>query len=197
MTAIKFLFSVLATATSIYEILCLVYVLMSWFPGARYTRFGNIMGQICEPFLSFFRRFPIRIGNLDFSPVLAFGVLVLLSSIFGDIATYGVIKLGLLLSSLLQICWSLLSSILTFFNIILAVRLVVHLAGKDFSSQIWRTLDGIIAPVQNRISSIIFRNKFRTYRAQLAVTLGLSILVQIAGSWLIGVLASLLVKIPF
>lgn len=197
MGAIKFLFSILTSAVSIYEVLCLIYIVMGWFPGARYTRFGNIMGQICEPFLSFFRRFPLRIGMLDFSPILAFGALALLSGIFGDIAQYGSLRLGVLLSSLLQICWSLFSSLLTFFNIILAVRLVVHLAGKDFSSQIWRTLDGIIAPVQKRITGGLFKNKFRTYRVQLAVTLGVCIIVQVAGSWVIGLLATLLVKIPF
>lgn len=197
MGAIRFLFNVLTSAVSIYEVLCLVYILMSWFPGARYTKFGNIMAQICEPFLSFFRRFPIRIGMIDFSPILAFGVLAILSSIFGDIASYGVLRLGVLLASLLQICWSLLSSVITFFNIILVIRLVVHLAGKDFTSQIWRNLDQIISPVQSRISSLVFKNKFRTYRAQLAITLVVCVIVQIAGSWVIGILAAQLVKIPF
>lgn len=197
MGAIRFLFNVLTSAVSIYEVLCLVYTLMSWFPGARYTKFGNIMAQICEPFLSFFRRFPIRIGMIDFSPILAFGVLAILSSIFGDIASYGVLRLGVLLASLLQICWSLLSSVITFFNIILVIRLVVHLAGKDFTSQIWRNLDQIISPVQSRISSLVFKNKFRTYRAQLAITLVVCVIVQIAGSWVIGILAAQLVKIPF
>lgn len=197
MGAIRFLFNVLTSAVSIYEVLCLVYILMSWFPGARYTKFGNIMAQICEPFLSFFRRFPIRIGMIDFSPILAFGVLAILSSIFGDIASYGVLRLGVLLASLLQICWSLLSSVITFFNIILVIRLVVHLAGKDFTSQIWRNLDQIISPVQSRISSLVFKNKFRTYRAQLAITLVVCVIVQIAGSWIIGILAAQLVKIPF
>lgn len=197
MGSIKLLFSILNSAVSLYEILCLIYVVMSWFPGARYTRFGSIMNQICEPYLSFFRRFPLRIGMLDFSPVLAFGVLVLISGIFGDIASYGAIRFGLLIASLLQICWSLLSSLITFFNIILVIRLVVHLAGKDFTSQIWRTLDGIISPVQSRISRVVFKNRFRTYRAQLAITLVMCIIVQIAGSWLCGLLASFLVKLPF
>lgn len=192
-----FLFKILASAVSIYEILCFIYIIMGWFPGARYTRFGNIMSQICEPFLSFFRRFPIRIGMVDFSPILAFGALALASSIFGDIARYGVLRLGVLLASLLQICWSLFSSLITVFNIILVIRLVVHLAGKDFSSQIWRSLDQIISPVQSRITSRLFKNRFRTYRAQLAITLCVCIIVQVLGSWLSGFLASILVKIPF
>lgn len=177
--------------------MCLIYVLMSWFPGARYSRIGSFLTQACEPFLSFFRRFNLRIGTLDFSPVIAFGALILVSGIFSDIAAYGAIRIGTLLASLLQICWSLISSIITVFNVIMVIRLVVHLAGKDFTRQIWRSFDKIIAPVQTRVCSIIFKNRFKTYRVQLAVTLGVCILIQIAGSWLTGFIATLFVKLPF
>lgn len=197
MNAIIFLFKVLASAVSIYELLCLIYLVMGWFPGSRQSRFGSIMTQICEPFLSFFRRFGFRVGMLDFSPLLAFAALALLSGIFSNIAAYGSIRLGVLLASLVQICWSLASSIITVFNIIVVIRLVVHLAGKDFTMQLWRTFDKIIAPVQNRIMSLLFRNRFKTYRVQLAVTLGVCIIVQTAGSLLFGKLAELLVKLPF
>lgn len=197
MNAVLFLFKILASAVPVYEIMCLIYVVMSWFPQARYSKFGAFLTQACEPFLSYFRRFNLRIGMLDFSPAIAFGVLILISGIFSDIAAYGSIKLGVLLSSLLQICWALLSSIITIFNIIVVIRLVVHLAGKDFTRQLWRTLDAIIAPVQRRITSLLFKNRFRTYRVQLACTLGVCIAIQIAGSWLTGLIASFLVKIPF
>lgn len=80
---------------------------------------------------------------------------------------------------------------------IMVIRLVVHLAGKDFTRQIWRSFDKIIAPVQTRVCSIIFKNRFKTYRVQLAVTLGVCILIQIAGSWLTGFIATLFVKLPF
>lgn len=197
MNAVILLFKFLASAVSVYEIMCLIYVVMSWFPGARYSRFGSFMTQACEPFLSFFRRFNLRIGALDFSPVLAFGVLVLVSGIFSDIAAYGMLRIGTLLASLLQICWSLISSIITVFNVIIVIRLVVHLAGKDFTSQFWRSLDKIIAPVQTRVCSILFKNRFRTYRVQLAVTLAVSVVIQIAGSWITGFIATLFVKLPF
>lgn len=170
---------------------------MSWFPGARNSRFGYFMTQACEPFMNFFRRFNIRIGILDFSPVLAFGALILISGVFGNIADYGAIRLGTLLSSLLQVCWSLFSSIITVFNIILVIRLVIHLTGKDFQLDISRTLDRIISPVQSRISRLLFRNNFKTYRVQLACTFGVCILIQILGSWIIGQIATILVKLPF
>lgn len=191
------LFKILASAVSIYEVMCLIYIVMSWFPGARNSRFGSFMTQACDPYLSWFRRFNLYIGRLDFSPILAIGALVLVSGIFSNIASYGSIRLGTLLAALLQICWSLISSIITVFNILMVVRLVVHLAGKDFTLQLWRSMDKIIAPVQTRVSSMIFRNRFRTYRAQLATTLAVCLLVQILGSWITGLIASLFVKLPF
>lgn len=197
MRAVTFLFRTLTAAVSIYEVLCLIYVVMSWFPGSRNSRFGYYITQACEPFMNFFRRFNVRIGVLDFSPVLAFGALVLISGVFSNIATYGAIRLGTLLASLLQVCWSLCSSVITVFNVIIIIRLVIHLAGKDFKLEICRTLDTIISPVQTRVSSLLFRNRFKTYRIQLACTLGVCIVAQILGSWLIGLLATLLVKLPF
>lgn len=197
MNAVTFLFKIFTTAVSLYEILCLIYVVMSWFPGARNSRFGYFVSQACEPFMNFFRRFNLRFGMLDFSPVLAFGALVLISGIFSNIAAYGAIRLGTLLSSLVQVCWSLFSSVITVFNILLVIRLVIHLAGKDFKLDFSRTLDRIISPVQSRISGLLFRNNFKTYRIQLACTLGVCILIQILGSWLFGLLAAVLVKLPF
>lgn len=197
LNSVLFLFKLLTIAVSLYETACLVYIVLSWFPGARNSRFGYILHQICNPYLSLFRRLNLRVGPIDFSPAVAIAALVLVSGIFSNIAAYGAIKIGRLLSSLLQICWSLVSSVITVFNIFLVIRLVVHLAGKDFSLDLWRTLDRIIAPVQTRVSSILFGNRFKTYRIQLACTLGVSILIQILGSWLTGLIAALLVQLPF
>lgn len=197
MKSISFLFKLLNSAVSIYEILCLIYVVMSWFPNTRNTRVGYFITQACEPFIGFFRRFNFRVGMLDFSPVLAFGSLVLISGVFSNIAAYGSIRLGTLLSSLLQVCWSLFSSVITVFNVLIVIRLVIHLAGKDFKLEISRTLDRIISPVQSRVSNLLFRSRFKTYRVQLACTLGICILIQILGSWITGFIATLLVKLPF
>ncbi|MDU5335662.1 YggT family protein [Enterococcus sp.] len=65
------LFYYLNRLVYLYSILLVVYALMSWFPGAYQSKFGQILGRICEPFLDLFRRLPLQFGGLDFSVMAA------------------------------------------------------------------------------------------------------------------------------
>lgn len=60
---------------SIYSIVLIIYILMSWFPGARESQFGYILGRICEPYLEPFRRIIPPLGMIDISPIVAILVL--------------------------------------------------------------------------------------------------------------------------
>ena len=55
-----------------YEILIILYVLMSWFPtrGILYDIYG-VLGSVVEPYVGVFRRFIPPLGGLDFSPFAA------------------------------------------------------------------------------------------------------------------------------
>lgn len=62
---------------SLYNTAIIVYILMSWFPGARESVVGQFLHSICEPYLSIFRSRFTRIGMFDFSPIIAIFVLYL------------------------------------------------------------------------------------------------------------------------
>lgn len=70
----------------IYSYALIIYILMSWLPGARESQFGEFLGSICEPYLEQFRRFIPPIGMIDISPIA--GIIVL------SMAQYGVIALA-------------------------------------------------------------------------------------------------------
>lgn len=53
-----------------YEYAIVIYILMSWLPGARESGLGRFLGRIVEPYLRVFRFIP-PIGMLDFSPIVA------------------------------------------------------------------------------------------------------------------------------
>lgn len=55
----------------LYSLAIVVYVLMSWFPGAQQSKFGEFLGKICDPYLGFFDRFIPPIGGVSFSPIVA------------------------------------------------------------------------------------------------------------------------------
>ncbi|MCM3267355.1 MULTISPECIES: YggT family protein [Paenibacillus] len=60
------------TLIQIYQYVLIAYVLLSWLPSARESFIGEILGKLCEPYLSVFRRFIPPIGGMiDISPIIA------------------------------------------------------------------------------------------------------------------------------
>lgn len=66
---------ILAAGMQIYSFIVLAYILMSWFPNARETSIGQMIGSIVEPFLEPFRRVIPPLGMFDISPLVALLVL--------------------------------------------------------------------------------------------------------------------------
>ncbi|RDW18480.1 hypothetical protein CWR48_13005 [Oceanobacillus arenosus] len=71
------LFNILNLALTIYNFAIIIYIFMSWFPGARESSFGLMLGRIVDPYLDVFRRFIPPLGMIDFSPIIAIFVLYL------------------------------------------------------------------------------------------------------------------------
>lgn len=65
-------------AIEIYSIALIIYILMSWVPSTRETKFGQLLGKITEPYLGFFRRFIPPLGMIDISPIAALFALQLI-----------------------------------------------------------------------------------------------------------------------
>ena len=66
------LLGILVYAINIYSIALIIYVLLSWFPGARDSAIGEFLGKICEPYLEPFRKIIPPIAMMDISPIVAF-----------------------------------------------------------------------------------------------------------------------------
>jgi len=67
--------NIVVLALRLYSWAIIIYIIMSWFPGARESAFGEMLGRICEPYLEMFRKFIPPIGMIDFSPIVAILVL--------------------------------------------------------------------------------------------------------------------------
>ncbi|AZB42853.1 YggT family protein [Bacillus sp. FJAT-42376] len=68
-------FSVISALLRVYVYAIIIYILMSWFPNAKDSKFGQILASICEPFLEPFRRIIPAIAMIDLSPIAAILVL--------------------------------------------------------------------------------------------------------------------------
>ncbi|MDT0147039.1 YggT family protein [Priestia aryabhattai] len=64
-------FGILAKLIGLYSWALIIYILMSWVPDVRASKFGQLLGSICEPYLEPFRQIIPPIGMIDISPLVA------------------------------------------------------------------------------------------------------------------------------
>ncbi|MCT1797799.1 YggT family protein [Aerococcus viridans] len=69
------LVNILQDLIYVYTLVLVVYALLSWFPGARDSKFGQIIDRLAYPYLSFFDNILPSLGGISFSVIV--GVLVL------------------------------------------------------------------------------------------------------------------------
>ena len=71
---------ILTKLIDLYSIVIVVYVLMSWIPqmsGWIYDLYV-ILGKVCDPYLNIFKKVIPTAGAIDFSPMVAVLVLIIL-----------------------------------------------------------------------------------------------------------------------
>ncbi|SDG95603.1 YggT family protein [Alteribacillus persepolensis] len=77
--------SLLLLGMQLYSWMIIIYILMSWFPNARESSFGQMLGSLVEPYLEPFRKIIPPLGMIDISPIVAIVAL--------HFARYGVMAL--------------------------------------------------------------------------------------------------------
>ncbi len=64
----------------ILYIVLVIRIIISWVSADPYNEIVQVIYSISEPILAPFRRLPLQLGAIDFSPLLAFFVLRILNS---------------------------------------------------------------------------------------------------------------------
>src|SRR5574344_1924629 len=124
----RYFFATIATLIETYSFLCFLRIILTWIPGASYSRFGSFLSSICDPFLNIFSGIRwMRIGNLNFSPAIAIGLLYALSSIMNGLAATGYLNLNVVTVNLIRVIWSIVISVLGFVFILLIIRFIAIL----------------------------------------------------------------------
>lgn len=196
---ISSILSILAAALTIYTILCFIYIIMSWFPGLRFTAFGKFITSACEPYMNLFsRRGWLRFGNIDFSPIISIGLLSLASSILGGIQASGRIYFGGIIATILSMIWNIASSLLTILLLLVFVRWIVLIINKNQTSYDsgWNQIDSIINKFTYNIARTFTKNSF-SYRKSLLISWIAIAVVLFAGNILFRILATLCFRLPF
>jgi len=80
---------------NILYFLLVIRIILSWFGVNPYNEIVQILYKITEPILAPFRRLPLRMGALDFSPIIAFMVLWFLRNfLVGVFSHYAMVFMG-------------------------------------------------------------------------------------------------------
>lgn len=191
--------SILAFILSVYTLLCVIYILLSWIPSLNNSKFGRFINTICTPYMALFRniRF-LRIGYVDFSPIISIGILSLLSSILSGITTTGVIHIGSILATVIQMVWSLASSLLLILFLLILIRWITLLSNKGSSSigSAWSRVDYILNPIVTRISNT-FKKGGSSYKVSLLVSWISIAVISLICSVLFHYLTTFLYSLPF
>jgi YggT family protein len=189
--------NLLSGLTGLYMLLIFIRVMLTWFSGVRYGRPVEILGVITDPYLNWWRRFPVlRSGMFDLSPIAAMAVLSLAQNVFSTIALYGRVSLGVILAITLQSVWSAASFILGFFLIVVILRLIAYLTNRDTYGTFWRIVDAVSQPVLYRITRIFYRNKPVNYMTSIVLSMAALLILSIGGYVLVKAASGLLLGLP-
>jgi YggT family protein len=195
---IQSLFNTIVTAITIYSLLCIARILMTWVPGSETSSGGKLLCSITDPYLNWFKRLSFaRVGNLDFSPVIALGVLSVTSMTLSTIATTGKITIGYVAGSLVKVLWSFGDFLILAIIVLLAIRLVFDLMSRYSYSPFWTMIDRFLNRPIAWATKLFSRGKPLGYRGSLILTLVIFIVLRFALSYAVWYLIKLLHNLPF
>lgn len=192
------IFLLLIKGISLYTTLCFVRIILTWIPGLEYSKVGQILSAICDPYLNLFRKIPLHIGNFDFSPALAIGLLTAISTILQGIAKSGRIHIGGILALIIGLIWSILSAVISMLLLFLAIRFIVMLISKNKSyyGSIWAQFDSAFANIVFKLSRPFSKNGALSYKTGLLISIIILILCLFLGRYVFNYLCYLCSLIP-
>ena len=132
----RYIFKTAGALISLYSMLCLFRIIITWIPQLSYSKLATILSAICDPYLNCFRNIKfLKLGGFDFSPALGLCLLGAVSSLCSSISNGGAITPAFIICVILQVIWSIANSIITFLIILFAIRLIIIYAKKDSYSK--------------------------------------------------------------
>ena len=91
---------------ALYSFIIWIRIFLTWInPYPRVGSFTYYIAKIVDPYLSVFRSSKAQIGMLDFSPVIAIGLLSVVESVLTVFGYYGRVTFGIILAQVISAFW--------------------------------------------------------------------------------------------
>ena len=191
-----FILRIISAFLSLYSLLCLLRIIITWIPNYSYSKPADILAQICDPYMNLFRGIKwLRFGSFDFSPALALCILGAGSQLFSSLANGGYISLQMILAMILGIFFSILSSLIFFLIILFAIRLILIMINRDSyntSGFMANQIDSSISPIVYRIARTFAMGRRITYKAALIISIIALLFLQFALRILLALILSII-----
>ncbi len=191
--------TILSFAVSLYAFLCLISILMSWFPGAKFTSIGRFIDSLTSPYLNFFsKKIPLAFGRIDFSPIISIGILSIVTSILSGISSTGRIYVGGIFDMILRMLWETVLWLASLLLVVIIVRLIVLVINKghtDYNSP-WYNVDQFLNRITFTITKLFIKKSF-SYQTALIVSAVTVLVFIVVGTVLIYNLRMLFLAMPF
>lgn len=179
-----FILRIISAFLSLYSLLCLLRIIITWIPNYSYSKPADILAQICDPYMNLFRGIKwLRFGSFDFSPALALCILGAGSQLFSSLANGGYINLQMILSMILEIFFLIPSSLIFFLIILFAIRLILIMINRDSyntSGFMANQIDSSISSIVYRIARTFAMGRRITYKAALIISIIALLFLQFA-----------------
>ncbi len=194
---IQQVFRFFGTIISLYMMVIFIRIIFTWFRGIHAGKAEQFLASVTDPYLNWFRHnFPVRLGVLDFSPVVGILFLGLLNTVANQLAYAGSITLGFVIAVIVSAVWSAVSFFLTLFLIVAVIRLVGMVANLDHGGRFWIVVEQIVNPALQATVRPFLRGRFTNYRDSLLIFIGVLVAVLIGGRLAVGFLSGLISTIP-
>jgi len=181
-----------------YMLLLFIRIIITWFSGSDFGKPYEILTSITDPYLNYFKQFSfLKFGMMDFSSIAGILLLVIMLNILNTISSYGSITFGLVLAIILGAAWSAVNFLITFFIMLILIRLVTGMLNATRQSPIMTTIETIISPVTNYVYHKIFKNNNITYTTCLAVSGTILLALLLGGNALTNYLGNFLGNLSF
>jgi len=187
----------LSSVISIYMMIVFLRIILTWFSWMGRSRLHDVLAKVTDPYLNWFRRFPLRIGFIDLSPIVALAVLSFVNRLFMTFAHHQAISLGIILMMIVQMAWGVVSFILGFLIIVFVLRLVAYLARFNMYNPFWRIVDAIYQPVSYKVNRTLFKNRIMPFTSSCLISVACLGVIFLVLRFLVLLLSGALAGLPF
>ena len=187
----------LSRLIALYSFLIWVRIFISWVvPYPRPGSFTYYLGRIVDPYLNLFRSDKARIGVLDFSPIIAVGVLAIFQSVLQVFGVFGTLTFGYILAVVIQAIWSYGFSIFLWIAII---SLIISTIASFSSNPMAYSMAGnmnVLPWLKDMVRRSFGARIVREWVVN-AITLAITLLMYFVGKNIFMLLSNLALRIPF